>query len=1410
MKLLSSLLALLLASAGAQAATTQIAQLPLLNVTGTGMVKPNLMLLYDNSGSMASNFTPDFIDDSTSCRDGSLMTDGTQKCLIGHPPFASSDYNKQYYNPKIQYETPVKADGTRYPSMTSANTTAWTSVTTDAFGKNNRNMSNSSASASNLVTGYPDLKWCNGGSPNVCVYNSATYSYPTNTYSNASSFNTNAYFYTINVAEWCSDANLTVCSTTNVGDPAPLGKPFPAKLRYCSDTALSTCQAKYNGAFIYPRFGNPNGGQIASYGTITVGVTAGSTSQNITSVSVTEAAGSVVITGGSVNAPTGTTNSTKQATLANALALSIINKTGLTNQYSACVRTPTLTGVLKCSDLGITLGADNIVAVVPLDCSPAATSKAIGQCSVLVDASRSGWAITAVNGTIPLTTVPLSAGNAVFVRTDIVSGRNYPRDDHRLDCVAATFCTYAEEMTNFANWYAYYKTRNQMMKTSVGRAFGPVTASFKVGVVSLSVAAAEGTITPPAAFSGTTRSDFYDYLYAMDGSNSTPLRQALNSVGKMYANQGVYATAAGSEVVKYPCEQNFVFMTTDGYWNGGAPTGVNSNDQVESTNRYCLLASGCVDPRSQTAPSLADVALYWYNGGFNTYTAGANSLRPTLEDWTKPGLVTGGTGDNRRLHMTTYTLGLGVDGIMTYDPKYDKSPVVGSDFYKLITRASSGCPWNSNGAYVWPDPAAGDSSGSAAYQTRVDDLWHAAVNGHGKYFSAADPNAVINGLQDALANIESSVGAAAAAATSTPNISQQDNDIFSDTFTTVKWYGELSDKKINTITGDVLPTPVWLSSDRLGRQVGTSTDTRVLKMLDTTNGTLKNFTYAAMSATEKAWFDTKCSSLPQCLTLSPADKVTLDTGANIINWLRGQQQYADDNIMRAYSMTDHNPPGLTSPIPIVLGDIASSKPAFLRDPRKQYTMTGYNDYVVANQNRQATVFAAANDGMLHAFNATTGDEMWAYVPRITMKKLYLLSSIRYGTNHQYTTDGSPELADIQIGGVWKTILVGGLNGGGRGYYALDVTDPTNPKALWELCADSTVCSGGNFEPELGLSFGNPQFGMFNGQWTLFLTSGYNNVSGSDGVMAGTGQAYLFLVDPATGVVRQKIAVGAADAVTPIGFTKISAITNDPTHDPVVTYIYGGDNQGQMWRFDLTSATIVKNKMGNTGSTQPITTRPDITTCKVSTVVSGVTTVSTKKVVVFGTGRLLDLPDVADVAVQSIYGLKDTTTEITPLRTSLQEQVLSEIVDGSSVNYYRITANNVDLSVKAGWYLDLKLNAGERVNLDPKVVSGTLVAVTNIPSSSSACSVGGSSNVYELDVCSGSFVSNSSSEKIGTDIVAGKTLSATSAAVGFIMIRLPSGIIKMVTTTADGHTITGNGPRGTDKGTTRSGWRQVKE
>jgi len=1565
-----ALLAHGVAGAAGALAQVNIANVPLLNIDGTGAAKPNLMLLFDNSGSMDQAYTPDYVNDAL-CRSRALLMGSAVGCIVGHPPFMSPDFNKQYYNPQISYTPPLKSDGvTRYPSMTADNTHAvatdsgWTSVTNDGFGARKLDMFGNSVSTTNLASGFPDLSWCDSSGGN-CKNNTATYTYPDDTNWYPKRVTGAPYYYTIGVGEYCTDANMTTCKATSVGASAPDGYPVPVKVRWCSTSALSVCQGKRVGAFIYPRYSTPLG-WIASYGTIAIGQSNTAASLTISAVTIPDPTTARSIVTGVVTASTGTNTALKQQTVASALAASIIAKSN-TNQYWACVNTPIgQTSVAACSTYGITLGGDNVVAVMPVVCGG---TKSAANCRLLGDASRAGWGITATspsvqvvaavaaaaavkptafitvsgtssstkaqtlpsiklgtsstnligtlpafgtktsaasvasrivaqigsagtvqaylggngitpacaskssttvclvdtaatsNGaavtmsaltpsggtlafatsaasgyvaavtavsavydTIPLSTVALAAGAtppSTFVRTDIVPGNDsYPKYPARVaDCKTAGRgdCTYIEEMTNFANWYAYYKTRIQMMKSSIGAAFAPLTSSYRVGYVKLSTAAVGGTIEiVPADFAAAARAAWYTSLYNTTAGGSTPIRTAMDYVGKMFANQTPYNYASGSEVVQYPCQQNFEILTTDGYWNGGAPagsftspaTGPVNNDNVEDLARFCTKDRGCVDARTQDQPSISDVALYWYNGGSNDSTV---SLRPTLEpDMTKPGLVSAGPGENSHLHVTMFTLGLGVDGVMNYEPNYDTTPIAGGDFANLKNAVTSGCSWNGGQAYVWPNPDVDNTNGTV--QERVDDLWHAAVNGHGKYFSATAPTQVVAGLSEAIAQLDAKVGAAAAAATSTPNISQEDRDIFSDTFTTVKWYGELTDNLINATSGMVEPTVLWSTSTKLGTQVAASTDTRNILWLDASTSTpvLKQFKYDQLGDTEKAWFDTQCAVLAQCNLLSADNQAIANGGANMVDWLRGQQQYANNIIYRAYTPQTMPAGGAVASIPIVLGDIASAKPAYLYDARKAYAFGGYDQFKTDSLARQRTLFAAANDGMLHAFYAPDGSaaappddkaggkEIWAYVPRITMKKLPVQASTNY--SHQYTVDGSPELADVQIGGVWKTVLVAGLNDGGRGYYAIDVTVPDQPKPLWEMCADANVCA--NHPQNLGLSYGNPQFGTHKGRWVVYLTSGYNNVPGGGGdtQQVGDGNGYLYTVDVATGEILYKTQISGDSSGTALGLAKITAISANPAADPETTYIYAGDNQGGMWRFDMTTETPTVLKMGDAGTGQPITTRPDVTSCLVNTSnADGTVTSSAQRVVAFGTGRLLDVSDITDNTTQSVYVVKDDGTTISPLRGTNSALVAQSLARVGTSGTYTVGGGTVDLSLKSGWYADFDQNAGERINIDPKIVSGGLNIVTNVPSASSACTVGGTSNVYQFDVCTGKAVA----------ALAGTTLSGNAAAVGYIIIRLPSGAYMMISTLSDGTKLTLGLPVPNTVGAHLTGWRRVR-
>ncbi len=178
-------------------------------------------------------------------------------------------------------------------------------------------------------------------------------------------------------------------------------------------------------------------------------------------------------------------------------------------------------------------------------------------------------------------------GSDGFTRTDIVSTTaNYPRVASRTDCtgaVGATGCSYAKEMTNFANWYAYYRSRMQMMKTAAGLSFKQVTDSYRVGFITINPGSpvASSKFLPMADFTagaGGQKQAWYAKFYAQDAALSTPLREALSRVGRYYGhvttgiNDGIT-----DDPVQYSCQQNFTIMSTDGFWNGNAGQDLSGN-----------------------------------------------------------------------------------------------------------------------------------------------------------------------------------------------------------------------------------------------------------------------------------------------------------------------------------------------------------------------------------------------------------------------------------------------------------------------------------------------------------------------------------------------------------------------------------------------------------------------------------------------------------------------------------------------------------------------------------------------------------------------------------------------------------------------------------------------------------------
>ncbi|MBT9456890.1 MAG: PQQ-binding-like beta-propeller repeat protein [Burkholderiaceae bacterium] len=730
------------------------------------------------------------------------------------------------------------------------------------------------------------------------------------------------------------------------------------------------------------------------------------------------------------------------------------------------------------------------------------------------------------------------------------------------------------------------------------------------------------------------------------------------------------------------------------------PTLTNGTPVITSTTPVATDGSKTSNTSSSTSgansDTLADVAMYYYQSDLRT-DALDNCIGALGTSVCENNVTAIGKDNARWQHMSTFTLSLGMNGTLQFDVNYDTDPK--TDFLAIT-----------QGSKNWPAP--GDDAGAV----NIDDLWHAAVNGRGRYFSAVDPASLISSLKAALNTISAATGASSAAATSTLQPVEGDNGVYIAQFRSSEWTGDLRAYEINTKTGVIPTSTIDAQGNRVdlhkwsaAAQITPSTrgTIRYFKKGSGNAGTLREFTYTNLTADGlNGLFDNVCSKpataqLSQCSGLSDAAKAVVNSGANMVDFLRGQThtEYRTRNQ--------------------VLGDIVNSSPVYVGVPGFAYTENGYGTFKSSQKDRLPTLYVGANDGMLHAINAATGQERWAYIPSMVMPNMYKLGDQYYESKHQYFVDATPTAGDIYTAdGSWKTILVGGLNAGGRGYYALDITDPLNPVALWEFTND-----------DLGLSYGNPIITKRkDGTWVVAFTSGYNNVS------PGDGGGHLFVLNAETGALLKKVSTGAGATDTPSGLGRLNGWVEFDTEN-LTKRFYAGDLLGNVWRFDIDdliepkSSALKLAELLVEGVPQSITVAPQLAEVEFHG--------SRFPVVYVGTGRYLGKTDVTTTGQQSIYAIKDSlgATGLGDVRAG--DTLVPQTVTATSVRKV-IAGNPVDWSSKNGWYVDL-VTAGERVNVDMQLAFNILTVAGNVPGTTATdCTEAssGTSWIYQLNVATG--------------------------------------------------------------------------
>lgn len=523
-------------------------------------------------------------------------------------------------------------------------------------------------------------------------------------------------------------------------------------------------------------------------------------------------------------------------------------------------------------------------------------------------------------------------------------------------------------------------------------------------------------------------------------------------------------------------------------------------------------------------------------------------------------------------------------------------------------------------------------------------LQTAANEGGGEYYTTGN----LAGLQAALNDVFTSIGRRVAASSSVAVVTAEDrinNRLFRARYESGSWKGYIEAFNLPFQSGS---PALWEAGSRLvslgpnGRAIQTSINGTSLTSFTTGNATTLRPYLAAADVTE---------------------------ATNIINYIRGN----------AITGTRDREGWL-------LGDIVDAAPVAVGKPTGFSSLPGYAAFRAANASRNEVLYVGGNDGMLHCFNTTNGDEMWAYVPKTQLPRVKNLMSTAYC--HQYFLNTTPAIYDLPIGGVWKTVLFAGEAPSGNGMFALNVTDPTpgNMALLWDV--DISGLKGSSNAPTLVRDV------TLNGH-ALCVGTGYSSTSSADS---------LIVINPATGAVLNRMLLGTAVA----GNKTTRAVAVDKNFNGYDDYLYIGDLAGRLWRINMQTNPWTRTLLFS--GSQPIQGTPVVTVDAVG-----------RPMIFFGTGQFITASDPSTTTTQTIYGVVDNGTAATVTVDSLVNQTS--------------TINAVPIG-KRGWYLNLVNASGERATRTPALINGTLY-VSSFQPSTTSCSGGGQSWLYALDFMDGS-------------------------------------------------------------------------
>lgn len=814
--------------------------------------------------------------------------------------------------------------------------------------------------------------------------------------------------------------------------------------------------------------------------------------------------------------------------------------------------------------------------------------------------------------------------------------------------------------------------------------------------------------------------------FANTQSSGTPLSATQAAINNYFAG--------GSSPIQYRCQKNYAVVMTD-----GDPTSDESGNTLDGRSQQGY------DNDAKTSGNDAD------GKSFNDPSDGGK--------WSKQNVVTYTIGlglENNLLKRTPLTnkisvpkSNVNISGGNTI--KLDKHGLSTGDYVQVVSNAAGGLTSGNYYYAVVTGPnnfklagvrtAAsnfGDNSSTPGTNTRkaVDNCvggTNATTNGSlgcmvisnnggsdmvlsigpGKALFSFTPDQLTADLGKVFNSINNLTSSASAVSTNTKQFGGGGSGkelVYQARFNTEDWSGEVAAYEVTITAGKATvdtsdaATPFWTTKDSLN-----DVSKRDATKMFTWNGTnAVPFTWGSLTGAQQA-------------ALGGAT-----TGPSIVSWLQGNNVAG----LRGHSIKY----GL-------LGDILGADPVFFNYTNNGYnklpassggTDTGaetYSQYVADGKaNRTPMIFVGANDGMLHALEALTGNEKMTFIPNAVYtdngeQKFVNLTSNTY--DHRYFVDGSAAVSDSYNGSSWQSHLLFGLGRGGKSVTAINVTDTsyTASDIEWEFS-----------NPELGYTYGTPAVARFaNNEWYAIFPNGLDSASQ---------KASVFIVNINNAADYRILTTGVGSAATPNGMMSIQPQLNS---ERTVSNIYAGDIRGNIWKFDVLNEGT-GNVQWNNGS--KLFTAGNATTGTPQSITGGIRIGKRPgggSIIFFGTGKYFEIGDNSFSGssvpqIDSFYGVFDNGVDLNLTRASLKQQSFSMV--GSNRTS---TQNTVSFTgSEKGWYIDLldgTTKRGERVTSTPLLSGGRVIFASIIPSAGATCGGEGSSYLNELDALTGGMLND---------------------------------------------------------------------